>query len=49
VLASCPPGRAGIAVQTIDRDDPRFVVPLRYARPWRAQAGSGEMYAGRLS
>lgn len=49
VLASCPPGQAGIAVQTIDRDDPRFVVPLRYARPWRAQAGSGEIYAGRLS
>jgi len=49
VLAACPPGRAGIAVQTIDRDDPRFVVPLRYARPWRAQAGSGEIYAGRLS
>lgn len=49
VLAACAPGRAGIAVQTIDRDDPRFVVPLRYARPWRAQARAGEIYAGRLS
>ena len=47
VLAACPPGLAGLAVQRIDRDDPRFIVPLRYARPWRAQAGLGHIYAGR--
>jgi len=47
VLAACPPGVAGLAIQRIDRDDPRFVVPLRYARQWRAQAGPGHIYAGR--
>ena len=47
VLAACPPGVAGLVLQRIDRDDPRFVVPLRYARPWRAQAGPGHIYRER--
>ena len=41
VLAACPPSLPGMVVQTMDRNDPRFVIPLRYARPWRAHAVAG--------
>ena len=41
VLAGCPPCPAGMVVQTIDRGDPRFTIPLHHARPWRARAVAG--------
>lgn len=41
MLASCLPGLPGMVVQTINRDDPRFIIPLHYARPWRAHAAAG--------
>ena len=46
-VAECAPGRAGMALHTIDPASARYHVPLRLARPWRARALSGEIYNGR--
>ena len=48
-LAACPPGEAGIAFHRIDPSDPRWHVPLHRARPWRATALRGEIYAHRYA
>ena len=49
VLGACRPAAPGLVVQAINRDDPRYWIPLHYARPWRAQAVSGAIYAGRTA
>lgn len=36
--ARCAPGAAGMVISRIDRDDPRYHVPLQMARPWRKKA-----------
>ncbi len=46
-VAVCPPGTAELAYGDIDLDCPRFEVALRYARPWRARARSGEIFTER--
>jgi predicted amidohydrolase len=46
-LAVCASERADVAVGTIDLGAPRFEIPLRRARQWRARARSGELYAAR--
>ncbi len=45
LVAECAAGRPDLAVGTLDRDAPQFAVALRLARPWRARARSGEIYA----
>lgn len=47
VIAECPPGAPGMVLHMIDPAAERYHVPLRLARPWRARAMSGEIYAGR--
>jgi predicted amidohydrolase len=38
----------GLAIGTLDRQDPELRVALDYARPWRAEARAGEIYEARL-
>ncbi len=40
-------GRADLILETIDLGAARFNVALRRARPWRARARAGEIYACR--
>ena len=47
VLGACAGTAPGLLIQTIDPADPKYRVALRLARPWRARATSGEIYAGR--
>lgn len=47
VVAGCVPGRQNLAIGAIDLHAPQFQVALRLARPWRARARSGEIYAAR--
>ena len=35
---------SGYATAVLDRDDPAYDIPLKKARPWRAQARQGEIY-----
>ena len=46
-LARCRAGRDSLAVAEIDAADPRWEVPLRRTRPWRAEARKGEIYRSR--
>lgn len=46
-LARCRAGRSQAPVTPIDPDDPAWEVPLRHARPWRADARAGHIYAAR--
>ncbi len=47
LAAACAAGRPGLAVGTLDLGAPQFAVALRLARPWRARARSGEIYAAK--
>jgi predicted amidohydrolase len=38
LVAACKPGSAGLLVNRLDRDDPRYQVALTMARPWRSRA-----------
>jgi predicted amidohydrolase len=40
-------GNSGLAITTLDRDDPALTVPFRHARPWRATAMKGDIYRTR--
>ena len=44
---SCPPGQAAFVHAVIDPQDPTYEIPIRRARPWRARARAGNIYAGR--
>jgi len=45
-LVSCQAdGGPGLACSDLDRAEPTFDVALHYARPWRAKARAGEIYA----
>lgn len=46
-LARCRPGRAQVLVTPVDPGDPAWEIPLRRARPWRAEARKGGIYAAR--
>ena len=46
VIAACPAGAASMVLHTVDPGTRRFALPLTHARPWRARARSGEIYAG---
>jgi predicted amidohydrolase len=39
----------GIALATIDCDDPAYEIPLRRARPWRAATRDGDIYRKAIS
>lgn len=47
VLARCRPGRGQTVVTPVIPSDPRWEIPLRRARPWRADARAGAIYAAR--
>lgn len=38
----------GLAMATLDRNDPAYEIALQKARPWRARARQGEIYRERL-
>ncbi|MFI6830966.1 carbon-nitrogen hydrolase family protein [Kribbella sp. NPDC050241] len=40
-------GNSGLAITTLDRDDPALTVPFQHARPWRATAMKGDIYRTR--
>ena len=44
VVAETVAGRPGLAAAVLDPQDPRWEVPLRLARPWRAAARRGDIY-----
>jgi len=44
VLDRATPGQDSLALATLDRDDETWIVPLRYAKPWRQTARRGEIY-----
>jgi predicted amidohydrolase len=44
-VVSCRRNVVGFTVNVIDLAAAEFEIPLRYARPWRARARSGEIYA----
>ena len=44
-LARCRAGRNQTIVTPIDPGDPAWEIPLRRARPWRADARTGHIYA----
>lgn len=46
-IASARPGVPGLLLHRIDREAPAYRVALQHARPWRAKALSGEIYAPR--
>jgi predicted amidohydrolase len=37
-----------VTVATLDRHDPRYDIPLKKARPWRAKARHGEIYREKI-
>lgn len=43
-LARARRGRSQVLVTTVDRADPAWEIPLRRARPWRAEAREGSAY-----
>lgn len=43
-LARARRGRSQVLVTAVDRDDPAWEIPLRRARPWRAEAREGSAY-----
>lgn len=43
-LARARRGRAQVLVTEVDREDPRWEIALRRARPWRAEAREGSAY-----
>ncbi len=46
VIATCPGRTASMVLHKVDPSTKRFEIPLSHARPWRARARSGEIYAG---
>lgn len=40
-------GNSGLAVTTLDRDDPALTIPFQHARAWRATALKGDIYRTR--
>ena len=49
VSALCAAGRPDLVIQPVDPADKRYRRALRVARPWRAEARSGRIYAGRYA
>ena len=47
LVAECAAGHPDLTIGTLDRGAPQFTVALRLARPWRARARSGEIYAAK--
>lgn len=46
-IGRCRRGRSQVLVTAVDPADPAWEIPLRRARPWRAAARSGAIYAER--
>ncbi|MEM6427724.1 MAG: carbon-nitrogen hydrolase family protein [Deinococcota bacterium] len=44
LVAQCAPNQAEVTLYTLDRDDPRWDIPLHKARPWRQKARAGNIY-----
>lgn len=39
----------GLAMATLDRNDPTYDIPLQKARPWRSKARQGEIYREKMA
>jgi predicted amidohydrolase len=44
IVNSCSSNKSGITISNLDRNDPKWEVPIKYARPWRAIARKREIY-----
>jgi predicted amidohydrolase len=44
VVAQCKPNQADVTLHMLNRDEPRWDIPLNKARPWRKKARAGNIY-----
>jgi predicted amidohydrolase len=44
IVNSCSSNKSGITISNLDRNDPKWEVPIKYARPWRTIARKREIY-----
>ncbi len=48
-IESCEVETSSLVFCDLNREDPRWEIPLQYAKPWRKKARQGDMYRARLT